>query len=69
LVVHSTAGFTLGGSLGGVLLASPFLIPYPGSTLAEQMLTMTLTLTGFLIPHLVGGAVVGSALESGARTK
>ncbi len=63
LVVRSTAGFTL----GGVLLAGSFLIPYPGSPLVEQLVTMTLTLTGFLIPHLVGGGTaVGSALESEA---
>jgi hypothetical protein len=68
LVLRSTAGFTLGGALGGVLLVSPFLIPYPDSILVEQLLTMTLTLAGFLSPHLLGGAVVGSALESEPRT-
>ena len=66
LVLQSTAGFSLGGALGGVLLVSPYLLPYPDSILLEQLLTMSLTLVGFLIPHLVGGAVVGSALESEA---
>ena len=49
-----------------MLLAGSFLIN-PGSPLVEQLVTMTLTLTGFLIPHLVGGGTaVGSALESEA---
>ena len=64
LVLRSSAGFTIGGALGGVLLVSPLLIPYPDSILLDQLLTMTCTLVGFLIPHLVGGAAVGSALES-----
>ena len=66
LVLRSTAGFSLGGALGGVLLVSPYLLPYPENILLDQLLTMSLTLIGFLIPHLVGGAVVGSALESKA---
>ena len=64
LVLRSSAGFAIGGVLGGVLLVSPFLIPYPDSILLEQLLTMTCSLLGFLLPHLLGGAVVGSALES-----
>jgi len=67
LVLRSTAGFSLGGALGGMFLVSPFLLPYSDSILVDQLLTMTLPLAGFLIPHLLGGAVVGSALESEAR--
>lgn len=50
LVLRSTAGFTLGGALGGVLLVSPFLIPCPDSILVEHLLTMTLTLGGLPEP-------------------
>ena len=50
-----------------MFLVSPFLLPYSDSILVDQLLTMTLPLAGFLIPHLLGGAVVGSALESEAR--
>jgi hypothetical protein len=64
LVLRSSAWFAVGGALGGVLLVSPFLVPYPGNIQLEQLLTMTCTLMGFLIPHLVGGAAIGSALQS-----
>ena len=69
LILRSIGGFAIGGALGGTLFVSPFLIPYPDSIILEQWLKTILPLVGFFLPHLLGGAAVGSVLKLEPRTK
>ncbi len=71
LIRASLAGFTVGGSLGGVIAALPFLLMkgeanYGGLGAMGGSLLLAGIIVGVLVPYLVGGSVLGVAVGKAA---